>query len=276
MLLKKYGRALGIVAVFALVLALVAPSVASAAVSLKLDGSTTVLPLAQAWAAKYKALYKGSSITVAGGGSGTGIKDVAAGKVNIGMSSREYLSTDPSGLRFTAVARDSVVMIVNPRNTVKKLTAAQINGIYRGKYTNWRQVGGPNATIIICGRTGASGTYQYFRETFLGNLPQTSRTHAYASNGLVRASVARNKYGVGYVSAAYVNSTVRALSIRPTGKTAYVAPTKTNMLRKVYPYVRYLYFVTKGAPAGNAKTFTTWCRGKVGQAIAAKEFLPLK
>jgi phosphate transport system substrate-binding protein len=273
MLRRKYGRTFGIIAVFALVLALVAPSMAQAAISIKLSGSTTVYPLAQAWAAKYKSLYKGSSITVAAGGSSTGIKDAAAGRVDIGMSSREKLSTDDQSLVFTPVARDAVVLIMNPKNTVKKLTATQVNYIYRGKYTNWKQVGGPNAAIIVCGRTGASGTYQYFRETFLANLPQTTRTKAYASNGLVRSAVARNKYAIGYVSAAYINSTVRAAYIKPAGKTAYVYPSKTNMQKRIYPYVRYLYFVTKGVPAGEAKTFTTWCRGSVGQAIATKEYL---
>ncbi len=277
MLRLKYGRTFGIVAVLALVLALAAPSMAAAAISIKLSGSTTVYPLAQAWAAKYKSLYRGSSITVAAGGSSTGIKDAAAGRVDIGMSSTDY---DPAkhgaGLVFTPVARDALVLIVNPRNPVRRLTAAQINAIYRGRITNWRQVGGPNATIIVCGRTGASGTYQYFREKFLNNLAQTSRTKAYASNGLVRSAVVRNRYAIGYVSAAYINTQVRALSVRPTGKSAYVYPSRTNMLRKTYPYVRYLWFVTKGAPAGEAKTFTTWVRGSTGQAIAAREFLPYK
>ncbi len=277
MMFKKYGRAFGVVAVLALVLALVAPSMASAAISIKLSGSTTVYPLAQAWAAKYKSLYRGSSITVAAGGSSTGIKDAAAGRVDIGMSSTDYdRSKHPAGLVFTPVARDAVVLIVNPGNPVRKLTQAQVYNIYRGRYTNWRQVGGPNATIIVTGRTGASGTYQYFRESFLNNLAQTSRTKAYASNGLVRSSVARNRYAIGYVSAAYINTSVRALSIRPAGKTSYIYPSRYNMSKRIYPYVRYLWFVTKGAPAGEAKTFTTWCRGTTGQAIAAREYLPYR
>ncbi len=277
MLRRKYGRTIGLVAVLALVLALVAPSMASAAISIKLSGSTTVYPLAQAWAAKYKSLYRGSSITVAGGGSSTGIKDAAAGRVDIGMSSTDYdRSKHPAGLVFTPVARDAVVLVTNPRNPVRRLTQAQVYNIYRGRYTNWRQVGGPNATIIVCGRTGASGTYQYFRESFLNNLPQTSRTKAYASNGMVRSAVARNRYAIGYVSASYINSTVRAQYIRPTGRSTYVYPSKTNMLRRTYPYVRYLYFVTKGAPAGEARTFTNWCRGTTGQAIAKREYLPYR
>lgn len=252
-----------------MIAALMAPQGAFAATSLKLSGSTTVQPLAQKFATAYKKANPSWSITVAGGGSSVGFNDVLAGRVDVGMSSRDPKSSElDKGAVMHVVARDSLVVVVNPKNTVKKLTAQQVKDIYHGKITNWKQVGGPNAAIVLCGRTGASGTYEYFKEAFLGNVRQSSRTKGYASNGMVRSAVARNKYAIGYVGMAFVNRTVKGLPIDN------VSPTRSNALSGKYKYVRPLYFITKGAATGNAKKFIDWCRSSAGQKIAGQEFLP--
>ncbi|MDZ4170347.1 MAG: phosphate ABC transporter substrate-binding protein [Coriobacteriia bacterium] len=254
------------------VAALMAPQAAFAATSLKLSGSTTVQPLAQEFATAFKktSTGKGWTITVAGGGSSVGFKDAAAGRVDIGMSSRDPKSSDPAGLEYHVVARDSLAVIVHPSNKVRKLTEAQVRDIYHGKITNWRQVGGANASIVLCGRTGASGTYEYFKEAFLANKRQSSRTKGYASNGMVRSGVARNKNAIGYVGMAFVNSSVRGVTM------GGVAPTRANALSGKYKYVRPLYFITKGAPSGNTKKFLDWCKSSAGQKVAGKEFLPIR
>ncbi len=137
----KYHRS-ALVLTAVLLVSLFVPQVALAS-TLKLSGSTTVQPLAQQWANAYRKANPGTSIVVAGGGSSVGFKDVAAGRVDLGMSSREKKSSDPEGLKMIPVARDAVAVCVHPANPVKKLTKAQVRGIFTGTITNWRQVGGP-------------------------------------------------------------------------------------------------------------------------------------
>lgn len=265
----KAGR-LGLIAVAAIMVAsLVAPNAAFAtAISLKITGSTTLQPLTQMWATGYKRANPGSRITVAGGGSGTGKKDASSGKADIGMSSTDY-SSSLGSLHQTKVARDAVVIVVNPKNPVKNLTAAQVKAIYTGSITNWKQVGGPNKAIVLCGRTGASGTYDFFKSKILSGSRQSRRTKMYASNGMVRTAVTRNKYAVGYISIAYVNRRVRAVKIDG------VTPSRGNALSGAYPYVRYLYFLTNGTPDSQEQAFINYCLSSAGQRMAAAENLPL-
>jgi phosphate transport system substrate-binding protein len=264
----KFNRTGTLVMAVALVAALVAPQAAFATTTIKIDGSTTLQPLAQAWAAKYHSLHPSVSVIVAGGGSGVGFSDVNNGNVDIGMSSREPNSgTWETGLVKTRVAKDAVCVAVNPGNPVRRLTPAQIKGIFTRTITNWKQVGGPNAAIVLCGRTGASGTYAFFKEKFLLGSKQSSRTKQYASNGMVRSAVGRMKYAIGYLSVAYVNSTVSGVSV------SGVAPTKSNAAAGRYPYVRALYFLTKRTPTGAVGTFIRWCNSGAGQAIAMREYL---
>lgn len=285
---------------------------AFAAISLKISGSTTVYPLTSKWASVYKSAHSGSSITVVGGGSGKGISDAAGGSVDIGMSSRAKSSKDPSSLVFTPIARDALVIVVNrgfynkyPKY-INKITATQVQKIYRGQITNWKQVNRrlPSHSINLVGRTGSSGTYSYFKDMFLTSgtatgeigttkYKQSPRTKTYASNGIVRSVVGRDTYAIGYLSEAYLSKSVKALSMPApqyyydsnyqkqstpaslVGK--YVIANRTNALNGTYKYVRPLYFVTTGAPSGDAKTFVDWCAGGTGQSyVAGQRYLKLK
>ena len=267
-LFKK--RSFALATVLMLIFAMVVPAAAMAATTLKLSGSTTVYPGAVILAKAYKS-RTGTNVVVTGGGSGTGISQVLSGSVNIGMSSRDLKDSEiAKGAKATKIARDGLVIIVNKANPKTNLTESQIRKIYRGEITNWKQVGGPNARIVLCGRTGASGTYEYFKEVFLLGSRQSSKTKQYSSNGMVRSAVRNNKYAIGYVGQAYMNSTIKTLKI------GGVYPTRTTASSGKYKYVRPLYFVTKGAPSGAAKSFINWTLSKTGQSYIAKEFLPAK
>ncbi|HEY5506719.1 MAG TPA: substrate-binding domain-containing protein, partial [Coriobacteriia bacterium] len=212
------------VATIAMVVTAAAP--AFAVTTLHIDGSTTVFPLASKWASVYKAAH-GWGITVAGGGSGKGISDAHAGIVDIGMSSRAKAGTDNANLVFTPVARDALVIVINPTfykkysKYIYRLSAMQVQQIFRGQITNWKQINShlPSHSINLVGRTGSSGTYTYFKQMFLTNgtatgeigstmYKQSSRTKSFASNGIVRSTVHGDMYSIGYLSEAYVNSTV--------------------------------------------------------------------
>jgi phosphate transport system substrate-binding protein len=306
MMRSNFRRSVAAVLATSMLVVSMAPALASAA-TLKISGSTTVYPLAAKWASVYKSKY-GGSITVVGGGSGKGISDAKAGIVNIGMSSRKQSASD-GAVYFTPVARDALVIAVSAKlrnaypNYIYKMNQATVQKIFRGQITNWRQVNShlPNHAINLVGRTGSSGTYTYFKQMFLTNesatgqigsvmYKQSPRTRTYASNGIVRSAVANDMYAIGYLSEAYVNSTVKPLNL-PTPKYYYdenytlhstpssavghyVVPNATNAANGTYKYVRPLYFVTAGtsAPTGDTKTFIEWCRSKTagkGQSYCA-------
>jgi phosphate transport system substrate-binding protein len=304
------------VATIALVATTAAPAFALTAVHLKISGSTTLFPLASKWASVYKGASSGSSITVVGGGSGKGISDVNAGNVAIGMSSRMKQSSD-GGAVFTAVARDALVIVVNAKfqkaypNYIYRMSPTQVQQIFRGQITNWKQINShlPSHSINLVGRTGSSGTYTYFKQMFLTSgtatgeigsttYKQSSRTKTFASNGIVRSTVAGDMYSIGYLSEAYVDSTVKPLNMpRPAhwydsdyvvhdtpsqyiGQ--WVVPSTTSALKNAgsasgaYTYVRPLYFVTAHAPSGDALTFINWCKGTSGQSyVSGQHFLKM-
>ena len=241
--------------------------------TLKITGSTTLQPLATQWAAAFHKTHSSITVNVYGGGSGTGIGDAKSGTADIGMSSRELTQAEKdSGLVPFAVARDAVVIVVNKANKYLISGRATIEKIFRGQITNWRQLGKalPNKAIVLVGRTGASGTYSFFKEKFLQNkYKQSSRTKTYASNGLVRSAVARDKYAIGYLAMSYMDSDIKALRIDGH------VPNKANALSGAYPYVRSLYFVTLHAASGDAKTFMDWCLTSAAQKMAGVEYLPL-
>jgi len=269
---------LRIVAMVATIAMVAAVTPAFAATTLHIDGSTTLQPLAQTWASAYKAKY-GWAITVAGGGSGKGVTDAEAGVVDIGMSSAVKTSSTPSDLVFTPVARDALIIVVNPKNAFYKITQAQVKKIFSGQITNWHQLSSsyPSHSIDLVGRTGSSGTYSYFKSAMMSGSKQSSRTRTLASNGMVRSAVAGDRYAIGYLAMAYKNSSVKALNMPhvPGATAGFVVPTKNTALNGSYPYVRDLFFITRGAPAGNARTFINWCLSATGQSYTHSDYLPL-
>lgn len=237
---------------------------------LKLSGSTSVQPLAEELAQAFMAEHPRVRITVTGGGSGVGVKDAAEGRVHLGNVSRERKDTDPPELVWTTIAKDAVAVVVHPTNPVKELTKEQIKKIFTGQIVNWKDVGGPDAPIIVHSRTVPSGTYDFFVEAFLDKEAVVKTAKQHASNGLVRQAVASDKNGIGFISLGYVDATVKALKVDG------VEPTIANARSGKYKYVRPFNMVTKGKPTGLAKEFLDFILSPEGQKIVAKEYLPVK
>ena len=235
--------------------------------TLKIDGSTTVLPIAQDAADALIKMNSGLSITVAGGGSGAGIKDVTAGTVNIGNSSRELTEAElKAGLVPYAIANDGIALIVNPSNPVKNLTKQQAADIFLGKITNWKDVGGDNSPIIVTTRETGSGTRSTLEELLLAKASIVSTASPYASSALIKSAVAGNKYAIGYDSIGYVDSTVKVVSL--DGITA----TSTTVINKTYGMSRELYCCTMGNASGLSAMFIDYLRSTDAQKnIVAKE-----
>jgi phosphate transport system substrate-binding protein len=244
---------------------------------LSVTGSTTVLPIAQALAERYMDLNPGADLEISAGGSSVGITSAGEGTAEIGMASRGLKEAERSrfpSLREIAIARDGIVVIVHPSNTVSSLTIEQIRGIYAGTTANWQQAGGPDRPVVPTGRDSASGTREFFDETVMGTQPTVKTMLEKNSNGAIQVSVAMNPNAIGYVGLGYIDPSVRPvdLSVNGTG----VAPTIANIVGGAYPLARDLSFVTNGEAGGLAQDFIAFTLSDEGQAIVEQEgFAPV-
>jgi phosphate transport system substrate-binding protein len=213
----------------------------------------------------------GVTITITGGGSGVGITDAAEGKVNIGNVSRALKDSDPAGLVATTIARDAVVVVVNSANPVEALNKDQVKQIFTGEITNWKDVGGNDAPIIINSRTAPSGTFDFFKEAFLGkevNVAETAKQHA--SNGLVRQAVASNENAIGFLSMGYLDATIKAPVMDG------VVPNMENAKNGSYSHVRPFVMVTNGAPDALSQEFLNFILSPQGQAVVGAEYISIQ
>lgn len=247
-------------------------------ISIKVTGSTTVLPIAQLAADAYMETHSNADIQVTGGGSSVGVQAAGEKTADIGMSSRDIKSdelTKYPNLVITTIGKDGLALIVNPANSITSLTPAQIKGIYAGNYTNWNQVGGPDMPIVVVGRDSASGTREFFFEKVMNKGNFTSTQLEKNSNGAVQQTIAQTPGAIGYVGLGFIDNKIKAVNIDTNGVT--VEPTIANVLSGAYPFSRSLYMITNGQPTGLAKAYLDYIRSPEGQNILVKEgFVPLK
>ena len=246
--------------------------------TIKISGSTTVLPIVQKAADQYMAAHPDADIQVSGGGSGVGIQAIGARTVDIGMSSREVTKDEmvkyPSFV-VTTVAQDGIAVIVNPVNEIQYITLDQVKGIYLGSINKWTQITGANVPntnnqIVIVGRDSASGTRTYFDETVLLKATPTKTMLEKNSNGAVLQTVAQTPGSIGYVSIGFVSKDVKALPIWYNAQ-KFVAPTIDNVKTKTYPISRDLYVITNGKPTGLTGDFIKYILSPEGQKIVSDE-----
>jgi phosphate transport system substrate-binding protein len=233
-------------------------------------GSTSVQPLAELLAAGFHKANPKVTINISGGGTGAGVKAAAAGTVDLGAASRDLTMSEPDLIPF-CIARDGVAIVVNKDNPVTKLTLEQVAKIYAGDITNWKDVGGNDATIVVVSREEGSGTRDGF-QTFVTNpFGKKIKPDAlfFDSNGAIRTKVSSEKNAVGYVSFGYMEG-LKGLSLND------VTPTIENAQSGKYPVTRRLYLLTKTVPTGIVKAFIDYCRGAEAQKIAQAEgYIPL-
>ena len=214
----------------------------------RIKGSDTVLPIAQQTAEHFMALNPATRVTVTGGGTGVGISALLDQTTDIAMASRaikfsEKMKAKSAGedLAEVPIAYDALAVVVHPSNPVKRLTRQQLEDIFRGKITNWQQVGGDDRKIVVYSRETSSGTYEFFKESVLRNKNYMSSSLSMPATGAIIQSVSQTRGAIGYVGLAYVSPRIKTLAVSYDGK-HYAAPTLANALNKTYPIVRPLYY----------------------------------
>ncbi len=241
--------------------------------TLKISGGTAHIPVMKEAAKRIMRLAPKIRITIAGGGSGVGIKQVGEGLVDIGNSGRKPTPGEIAKYNLTLFkwAVDGVAAVVNPRNPVRSLTTQQLRDIFAGKIDNWKAVGGPDRKIDLYTRDKASGTRAVFWKKALAKGPISPKANFVISNGAMKAAVAGDPGAIGYVSVGYIDDSVAPVALDG------VTPTLANVKNGRYPVARGLYSNTRGEPRGLTRAFIDYLFSAEGQRIAAdKGFIPVR
>ena len=249
----------------------------------RIKGSDTVLPIAQQTAEQFMKQHPDGRVTVTGGGTGVGISALMDNTTDIAMASRpikfsEKMKIKEAGeeLEEVIVAYDALAVVVHPSNPVKQLTRKQLEDIFRGKLTNWKQVGGEDQKIVVYSRETSSGTYEFFKESVLKNKNYMAGSLSMPATGAIIQSVSQTKGAIGYVGLAYVSPRIKTLSVS-YNDTHYATPSVENATNKSYPIVRPLYYYYNVKNKNQVDPLLQFILSPQGQDIIKKNgYIPVK
>ena len=223
-------------------------AVAKDANKIVVDGSTTVGPIAKAFAEHYMANHKDVTITVSESGSGNGAKSLINGTCDVADMSRPMKPSEKKAANDNGflpieniVAMDGIAVAVHPSNPVANLTVEQICKIYIGEIKNWKDVGGPDQTIVVISRDTSSGTYETFETMVLKGKKLSPKSEYVGSNGAIRQRVMSTPAAIGYVGLAFLDG-VKAVKVNN------IEVTPKTVSDNTYPIARPLYMYTNGRP----------------------------
>lgn len=240
--------------------------------TLRISGGTAHIPVMKIAAQKVMNANLDIQITIAGGGSGAGIKQVGEGLVQIGNSGRKASDTEIQkyGLSLYKWAIDGVGTVVHPKNPVQALTSKQLQDIFSGSIDNWKTLGGPDRAITVYTRDKSSGTRSVFWKKALAKGEISPKAQFVASNGAMKTAVSKNPYAIGYMSVGYIDKSVAAVSLDG------VRPDLETVKSGKYKVSRGLYSNTKGPATGLAEKFINYLLSPEGQKIVVqKGFVPV-
>jgi phosphate transport system substrate-binding protein len=259
-------------------------AVAAAKTTITVKGSDTMVIMAQRWAEAYMNAHPDISVQVTGGGSGTGISALINGTTDICDASRPMKSSEREQLkaRFSSLgvevksAKDGLSVYLNETNPVSELSLDQIKSIYTGDITNWKDVGGPDAKIVVYGRENNSGTYVFFRDNVLKGKDYTSTMQSLPGTAAVVNAVGKDKLGIGYGGAAYGKG-IKFAKVKKDANAPGIAPSPETVKDGTYPLTRYLYMYLKSRPTGELKNYVDWILSPEGQAVVSQVgYFPVK
>ena len=261
--------------------------------SIKIIGSNTLTPLSTVWAEEFMKIHPQVSIAVSGPGSGVGIAALIDGTTDICQASRKIKQSEIDQAKAngvepyeTQVATDALSVVVNPSNPVSELTIAQLSAIYTNQITNWKELGGNDAPIVVLSRDTNSGTHVFFKEHVvqMAGLPTENTKLEYGPKVLLLPStkegvseVAKNPNAIFYPGLGYVTAEVKAIAVRKTASDPAVLPSVATALDGSYPIARPLLYYTNGEPADIIKAFIDYCLSPEGQATVTEAgYVPLQ
>ncbi len=230
-------------------------SVAGDANKIVVDGSTTVGPIAKAFAEYYMGSHPDVNITVSESGSGNGAKSLINAACDVATMSRPMKNSEMKAAQDggilpieTIVAMDGIALVVHPSNPTANLTIEQIRAIYTGKIKNWKELGGPDQVIVVISRDTNSGTYETFETLVMNKEKIGEKTEYVGSNGAIRQRVLSTPAAIGYVGLAFIEG-VKAVTVNGIDVSA------ETVTSKKYPVSRPLYMYTNGRPKAGTPLF---------------------
>jgi len=261
--------------------------------SFNVIGSNTVTPLTSVWAEEFMKMHPKVNIAVSGPGSGAGIAALINGTTDICQASRTIKQKEIDQAKANGVetyeiqvATDALSVVVNPANPVSELTIVQLSAIFTNKITNWKEVGGNDATIVVISRDTNSGTHVFFKEHMvqMKGLSTEDKSLEYGPKVLFLPSTeqgvseaAKNPNAIFYPGLGYVTADVKPLAIKKTADSPGVLPSVETALDGTYPVARPLLYYTNGEPTGVIKDFIDYCLSPEGQRkVTEVGYVPLK
>ena len=244
---------------------------AQAAGKIVIDGSTTVGPIAKAFADRFTKTT-GVQVTVSESGSGNGAKSLINKTCDIATMSRQMKENELSAAKGKGInpvehiiALDGLSIVLHPSNRVSALTKTQIRGIYMGKFTNWNQLGGPNAGIVVIQRESNSGTADSFKELVMGkDNPISKKAETQSSNGAIKSRVSSTPGAIGYIGLGFVDHSVKAILVDG------IEPDVKTVKNGTYPIHRPLFMYTNGQATGAVKQFIDMAKTPEGKNIISE------
>lgn len=237
------------------------------------SGSTSVGPSMEKLAEAFEGKNSGVKVEVQQLGSSAGIKNAIEGVSEIGMSSRDLKDEEKSsGLKETIIATDGIAVITNKANKVTDLTLDQVKDIYTGKITNWKEVGGEDAPIVVVSREDGSGTRDGFQEK-VGFESEELIKDAQISDasGNIKSTVEGNANAIGYISFGYVDEAVNAVKVDG------VEINHETVANNEYVIARPFILVNKDGISDNAQALIDFILSDEGQSILEeKGFIRVK
>jgi phosphate transport system substrate-binding protein len=241
---------------------------------LQLAGSTTVQPLAEQLATAFMDQNASVTIEVQGGGSSVGVTSAGESTVDIGMASRNVKDSEFetfTGLQVFVIAYDGIAVVTNPELAPLSLSIDQVKAIFAGEITNYTEVGGPDAEIIVVSREEGSGTRAAFEELVMQSGDSeaviTETAILQQSNGQVRTTVSTTPNAIGYLSFGFLDESINTVAIDG------VNPSVENVKNATYSIFRPLNMLTNGEPGELAQAFLSFILSAEGQAIVAQDYI---
>jgi len=253
-------------------------------------GSDTIVNLALAWAEAYQELRPNISVSVTGGGSGTGISALINGTTDIANASRQIKSEEIEYIQETGadpiefiIARDAIAILVHRDNPIDSLTLQQISDIYSGNINEWSEIGGEKRPIVRLSRETNSGTHVYFLEQVLRLGDKSNHTLfsqdtlLLPSSEVISAEIRDNPNAIGYDGLGYVTEDMKVVAVAKDNDQKPILPSIETVNNNTYPISRDLYMYTAGEPPKIIREYLDWIRSPEAQLIVIElGFVPLE